>query len=168
MIQREGRDTVAAFIAEPMLRTSGIVQPPDGDRDAIIPVLQADDILLIVDEVVTGFGRLGTMLGCNLYGMRPDLMTVAKGLTSACAPLSGSLVSGAMYAVLCDAADRFGPIGHDWTCSADPIGRAAGIAFSRGEYADRLARTRVEMERRGLAPLLITGPSNMNWLTGYD
>ena len=93
-----------------------------------MPVLDAHDVLLIADEVVTGFGRLGTMFGSEHYGLRPDLVTIAKGLTSAYAPLSGSIVSDRMFAVLCEAVDRFGPIGHGWTYSAHPIGCAAGVA----------------------------------------
>jgi hypothetical protein len=76
-----------------MLGTGGIVPPPAGYWEAIQPVLEKYDILLIADEVVTGFGRLGTMFGSDHYGIKPDLITIAKGLTSAYAPLSGSIVS---------------------------------------------------------------------------
>ena len=108
MIRAEGPDTVAAFIAEPVLGTGGIVPPPDGYWEAIGPVLERHDVLLIADEVVTGFGRLGTMFGADRYGMRPDLITIAKGLTSAYAPLSGSIVSERMWKVLEEGTDRFG------------------------------------------------------------
>jgi L-2,4-diaminobutyrate transaminase len=84
--------------------------------------------LLISDEVVTGFGRLGTMFGSEHYGLKPDLMTIAKGLTSAYAPLSGSIVSDKMWRVLEQGTDENGPIGHGWTYSAHPIGAAAGVA----------------------------------------
>lgn len=128
LIEREGADTIAAFIGEPMLGTGGIVPPPAGYWDAIQKVLQKHDILLIADEVVTGFGRLGTMMGSDHYGMKPDLMTIAKGLTSAYAPLSGSIVSDRMWKVLEQGTDENGPIGHGWTYSAHPIGAAAGVA----------------------------------------
>jgi L-2,4-diaminobutyrate transaminase len=128
MIHREGADTIAAFIGEPMLGTGGIVPPPEGYWPAIQAVLDRHDILLIADEVVTGFGRLGTMFGSDHYGMRPDLITIAKGLTSAYAPLSGSIVSEKMWAVLEQGTDENGPIGHGWTYSAHPIGAAAGVA----------------------------------------
>jgi len=128
LIRAEGPDTVAAFIGEPLLGTGGIVPPPAGYWAAIQPVLEKYDVLLIADEVVTGFGRLGTMFGSDHYGMRPDIITIAKGLTSAYAPLSGSIVSERVWQVLERGTDELGPIGHGWTYSAHPIGAAAGIA----------------------------------------
>ena len=128
LIQAEGPDTIAAFIGEPVLGTGGIVPPPAGYWDAIQEVLNRHDILLIADEVVTGFGRLGTMFGSDHYGLKPDLITIAKGLTSAYAPLSGSIVSDRMWKVLEQGTDENGPIGHGWTYSAHPICAAAGVA----------------------------------------
>ena len=128
LIDREGADTIAAFIGEPVLGTGGIVPPPAGYWEAIQPILEKHDILLVADEVVTGFGRLGTMFGSEHYGLKPDLITIAKGLTSAYAPLSGSIVSDKMWAVLEQGTDENGPIGHGWTYSAHPIGAAAGVA----------------------------------------
>jgi L-2,4-diaminobutyrate transaminase len=128
MIECEGPDTIAAFIGEPMLGTGGIVPPPKGYWEAIQPILEKHDILLIADEVVTGFGRLGTMFGSEHYGLKPDLITIAKGLTSAYAPLSGSIVSEKMWKVLEQGTDENGPIGHGWTYSAHPVGAAAGVA----------------------------------------
>jgi len=100
MIDREGADTIAAFIGEPVLGTGGIVPPPKGYWPAVQAVLKRHDILLVADEVVTGFGRLGTMFGSEHYEIKPDLITIAKGLTSAYAPLSGSIVSDKMWKVL--------------------------------------------------------------------
>jgi L-2,4-diaminobutyrate transaminase len=128
MILAEGPDTIAAFIGEPILGTGGIVPPPAGYWTAIQAVLTKYDILLVADEVVTGFGRLGSMFGSDHYGMEPDLITIAKGLTSAYAPLSGSIVSDRMWQVLVQGSDEFGPIGHGWTYSAHPICAAAGVA----------------------------------------
>ena len=128
LIAREGPDTIAAFIGEPVLGTGGIVPPPEGYWPAIQKVLQKHDILLVADEVVTGFGRTGTMMGSTHYGMEPDFITIAKGLTSAYAPLSGSIVSEKVWKVLEDGTDEFGPLGHGWTYSAHPIGAAAGVA----------------------------------------
>jgi L-2,4-diaminobutyrate transaminase len=91
-------------------------------------VLDRHDILLIVDEVVTGFGRIGAMFASDHYGLKPDLITIAKGLTSAYAPLSGSIVSEKVWKVLERGADELGPIGHGWTYSAHPIAAAAGVA----------------------------------------
>ena len=128
LIDREGADTIAAFIGEPVLGTGGIVPPPAGYWAAIQEVLQRHDILLIVDEVVTGFGRLGTMFGSDHYGIEADIITIAKGLTSAYAPLSGSIISDKVWTVLEQGTDENGPIGHGWTYSAHPIGAAAGVA----------------------------------------
>ncbi|WP_347312785.1 aspartate aminotransferase family protein [Defluviimonas sp. SAOS-178_SWC] len=128
LIEREGADTIAAFIGEPVLGTGGIVPPPAGYWEAIQTVLKKHDILLIADEVVTGFGRLGTMFGSDHYGIEADIITIAKGLTSAYAPLSGSIVSDKVWKVLEQGTDENGPIGHGWTYSAHPIGAAAGVA----------------------------------------
>ena len=131
LIAREGADTIAAFIGEPVLGTGGIVPPPEGYWPAIQEVLDRHDILLVADEVVTGFGRLGTMFGSTHYGIRPDIITIAKGLTSAYAPLSGSIVSDKVWKVLEQGTDEYGPLGHGWTYSAHPIGAAAGVANLR-------------------------------------
>ncbi|MEM7069390.1 MAG: aspartate aminotransferase family protein [Pseudomonadota bacterium] len=136
LIVSEGPETIAAFIGEPVLGTGGIVPPPEGYWEAVQAVLKKHDILLIADEVVTGFGRLGSMMGSDHYGIEPDIITIAKGLTSAYAPLSGSIVSEKVWKVLEDGTDEYGPIGHGWTYSAHPIGAAAGVANL--EIVDRL------------------------------
>ena len=136
LILAEGPDTIAAFIGEPVLGTGGIVPPPPGYWQAIQAVLQKYDILLIADEVVTGFGRLGSMFGSDHYGMKPDFIAIAKGLTSAYAPLSGTIVSDRVWKVLEQGTDENGVIGHGWTYSAHPICAAAGVANLR--LIDRL------------------------------
>lgn len=128
LIQAEGQDTVAAFIGEPVLGTGGIVPPPAGYWPKIQAVLRRHDILLIADEVVTGFGRLGTMFGSDRYDIEPDLITIAKGLTSAYAPLSGVIVSERLWRILEQGSDEFGAIGHGWTYSSHPLCAAAGVA----------------------------------------
>jgi len=128
MIEKEGPETIAAFIGEPVMGTGGIVPPPKGYWPAIQAVLDRHDILMIADEVVTGFGRLGSMFGSEHYGIRPDLITIAKGLTSAYAPLSGVIVADRMWEVLEQGSNQMGPIGHGWTYSAHPICTAAGVA----------------------------------------
>jgi L-2,4-diaminobutyrate transaminase len=131
LIRKQGAETVAAFVGEPVLGTGGIVPPPQGYWDAIQKVLKQHDVLLIMDEVVTGFGRLGSMFGSQHYRIQPDIITIAKGLTSAYAPLSGSIVSEDFWRVLEQGADSFGALGHGWTYSAHPIGAAAGVANLR-------------------------------------
>jgi len=168
MILAEGPDTIAAFIGEPILGTGGIVPPPAGYWAAIQAVLKKYDILLVADEVVTGFGRLGTMFGSDHYGMEPDLITIAKGLTSAYAPLSGSIVSDRMWQVLVQGSDEFGAIGHGWTYSAHPICAAAGVANLK--LIDELglvdnARSTGAMFRKGLADAL-AGHKNVGEVRG--
>jgi len=128
LIVAEGPDTVAAFIGEPVMGTGGLIVPPKNYWQEIQAVLDKYDVLLIADEVVTGFGRLGSWFGSEHYGMKPDIITIAKGLTSAYAPLSGSILGERVVEVLDQGSDTFGPIGHGWTYSAHPIGAAAGVA----------------------------------------
>ncbi|MGB1026767.1 MAG: aminotransferase class III-fold pyridoxal phosphate-dependent enzyme, partial [Rhodospirillaceae bacterium] len=128
LILDEGPDTIAAFFGEPMLGTGGLVPPPEGYWPRIQAVLKKYDILFVADEVITGFGRLGTPFGSHFYGLQPDLITIAKGLTSAYAPLSGAVISKKVFSVLAEGTDSMGPFGHGLTYSAHPIGAAAGVA----------------------------------------
>lgn len=128
MIQREGPETVGAFIAEPVLGTGGIIPPPEGYWAAIQPVLREHDVLLIADEVICGFGRTGALFGSHLYRIEPDIVTIAKGLTSAYAPLSGSIVSERVFQVMEEAADRVGAFSHGYTYTGHPLGVAAANA----------------------------------------
>lgn len=128
LIEREGAETVAAFIAEPVLGTGGIIPPPEGYWPAIQAVLKKHDVILIADEVITGFGRTGSMFGSQQYGIEPDLITIAKGLTSAYFPLSGAIISERIYQVMEEAAPRIGAFSHGYTYSGHPIGAAAANA----------------------------------------
>lgn len=128
MIEAEGPETVGAFIGEPVLGTGGITPPPEGYWEEIQKVLDRHDVLLISDEVVCGFGRLGSEFGALHYDMKPDLMTVAKGLTSAYQPLSGSIVGERVWRVLEQGSDKYGPFAHGLTYSAHPCGAAAALA----------------------------------------
>ncbi|MBR8087562.1 aminotransferase class III-fold pyridoxal phosphate-dependent enzyme [Burkholderia vietnamiensis] len=128
LILREGPDTVGAFIAEPVLGTGGITPPPEGYWAAIQTVLAKYDVLLIADEVITAFGRTGAMFGSEKYGIQPDLITVAKGLTSAYAPLSACLVGQKVYEVMEAGAEKVGAFSHGYTYSGHPISVAAANA----------------------------------------
>ncbi len=128
LIQREGADTIAAFIGEPMLGTGGLIPPPEGYWQEIQAVLKQHDILLIADEVVCGFGRMGTPFGCHRYDIAPDLITAAKGLTSAYLPLSGAIIGERVWKVLERGSDKYGPFSHGYTYSAHPLCAAAGVA----------------------------------------
>lgn len=127
-ILAEGPDTVAAFIAEPVQAAGGVIVPPEGYFAAIQEVLRRYDVLLIADEVVTGFGRLGVPFGTTAFGLEPDLITVAKGITSAYVPLSACMVSEKVWRVLADESAATGVVGHGYTYSAHPIAAAAALA----------------------------------------
>ncbi|MBF8720286.1 aspartate aminotransferase family protein [Pseudomonas guariconensis] len=128
LILAEGPDTVAAFIGEPLMGTGGIIVPPKGYWAAIQAVLDRYDVLLIADEVVCAFGRLGSKMGSQRYGIRPDLITTAKGLTSAYAPLSAVIVGEKVWNVIEEGSQKAGPMGHGWTYSGHPICAAAALA----------------------------------------
>jgi len=127
-IVSEGPETVAAFIAEPVQGAGGVIVPPKGYFPAIQQVLKKHDVLLIVDEVISGFGRLGTTFGCEALDIaEPDLITVAKGITSAYVPLSGVLVSERVWQTLVEGSAKYGPFGHGFTYSAHPIAAAVAL-----------------------------------------
>ena len=128
LIRTEGPDTIAAFIGEPVLGTGGIIPPPEGYWEEIQEVLRRYDILLIVDEVVCGFGRLGSSFGSHVYGIEPDLVTLGKGVTSGYQPLSGALVGEKVWKVLQQGSEAFGPFAHGYTFSAHPVCAAAAMA----------------------------------------
>ncbi|HXV73470.1 MAG TPA: aminotransferase class III-fold pyridoxal phosphate-dependent enzyme, partial [Sphingomonadales bacterium] len=100
LITAEGPETIGAFIAEPITGAGGVVAPPPGYFEAVQKVLKKYDVLMIADEVITGFGRLGAVFGSELYHITPDLMATAKGLTSGYFPLSAALISGEIAEVL--------------------------------------------------------------------
>ena len=127
-IVREGPDTVAAFITEPVLTMGGVITPPKGYWREIRAVLEKYDVLLILDEVVSGFGRLGTAFGSDMFEIEPDLMTVAKGLTSGYLPLSALLIGGKVWRVLEDASRPGSQFYRGNTYSAHPLCAAAALA----------------------------------------
>jgi len=127
-IEREGPGTVAAFFAEPVMGAGGLIPPPEGYFEEILPVLEKHDVLLVADEVITGFGRLGTYWGCQSYGLQPDLLTTAKGLTSGYFPASACLVSPKIWDVIESKSAEAGLFAHGFTYSAHPVGAAAAIA----------------------------------------
>ncbi len=129
LIVAEGPETVAAFIAEPVMGAGGVIVPPEGYFVKIQAVLDRHDVLLIADEVICGFGRLGTWFGSEKLDIRPDLMTVAKGITSGYAPLSACLVGDKVWQVISGkGAAKYGAFGHGYTYSAHPVVAAAGLA----------------------------------------
>ncbi|MCU0892500.1 MAG: aminotransferase [Sandarakinorhabdus sp.] len=128
LIAAEGADTIAAMIMEPLMGAGGVIAPPAGYYEAMQAVLRRHDILLIADEVICGFGRLGQMFGSTVFGIQPDLITVAKGLTSAYFPLSACIVSERVWEAVVAGGDKFGAFGHGYTYSSHPVGAAAALA----------------------------------------
>jgi L-2,4-diaminobutyrate transaminase len=127
LILAEDPDTVAAFIAEPLQAAGGVIVPPEGYFAAIGEVLRRYDVMLIADEVVCAFGRLGHWFGTEVFDLQPDLITLAKGITSAYVPLSASLVSGRVAEAVAEGSDKFGVLGHGYTYSAHPLAAAAAL-----------------------------------------
>ena len=127
LIEREGPDTVGAFIAEPVMGTGGVLVPPRTYFDRVHAVLRKHDILMIVDEVICGFGRLGRPFGSHVYGIEPDLMTVA-GAHERVLPRSGVIVSERVWSVLQAGSAEVGAFAHGFTYSGHPVGAAAAMA----------------------------------------
>jgi len=121
LIQREGPDTVAAFIAEPVMGAGGVIIPPRTYFEKVQAVLRKYDVLLIADEVICGFGRTGNMFGSETYGLKPDIMTMAKALSSSYLPISATIVSDAIYQALAANSDKIGTFAHGYTYSGHPV-----------------------------------------------
>lgn len=144
-IEREGADTIAAFIGEPVQGAGGVIAPPAGYWDAIADVLKRHDILLIADEVITGFGRTGTMFGAETYGFQPDLASFAKGVTSGYIPLGGVAVSDEIFDVM-SGADRM--FMHGFTYSGHPVACAVGLRNIQIIEEENLPRNAAESGER--------------------
>jgi 4-aminobutyrate--pyruvate transaminase len=127
LILSEGPDTVAAFIAEPVMGGGGAIVPPRTYFEKIQAVLKRHDVLMLADEVITGFGRTGAMFGSETFAIRPDMMSLAKGLTSSYLPLSALLVSEPIYAALERQSAKFGIFGHAHTTTGHPASVAVAL-----------------------------------------
>jgi 4-aminobutyrate--pyruvate transaminase len=123
-IHREGAGTIAAMIGEPVQGAGGVVVPPDAYWSRVSDVLKANDILLIADEVITGFGRTGTMFGVEQYGVQPDIVSIAKGVTSGYVPLGAVGVSDEIYDQMIEPDQMFM---HGFTYSGHPVACAVGL-----------------------------------------
>jgi 4-aminobutyrate---pyruvate transaminase len=127
LIQREGPDTIAAMIAEPVQGAGGVILPPEGYFDAITRVLDKYGIMLIDDEVITGFGRTGEWFGCSKYGFEPQSMTVAKQLSSAYLPISAVVLSPELTDIVEQESGRIGTFGHGFTYTGHPVASAVAL-----------------------------------------
>src|SRR5690606_13803495 len=120
LIQREGPETVAAFIGEPVMGAGGVIVPPATYWDKIQKVCRKHDVLIIADEVINGFGRTGKMFGSELYNIQPDMLVMSKQLTSSYLPLSALLISQEIYDGLAANSAKHRTFGHGVTASRHP------------------------------------------------
>ncbi len=148
----EGPETIAAFIGEPVMAAGGVIPPPQGYWAAIQAVCRRYDILVVIDEIITGFGRLGTMFGAELYGIQPDIMVLSKQLTSSYQPLAAVLVSDAIHDVLLSQSQRLGAFAHGLTCTGHPVATAVALENIRiieeRDLVGQVQRLAPEFQRR--------------------
>ncbi|CAL5212459.1 unnamed protein product [Lathyrus oleraceus] len=121
LILKEGPETIAAFIAEPVMGAGGVILPPATYFKKIQAVVKKYDILFIADEVICAFGRLGTMFGCDKYNIKPDLVSLAKALSSAYMPIGAVLVSPEITEVIHSQSNKLGSFSHGFTYSGSPV-----------------------------------------------
>lgn len=131
LILREGADTIAAFIAEPVLGAGGLIVPPRTYFDKIQPILKRHDILFIADEVICGFGRTGNMFGLETFNIKPDMVTMAKALSASYLPISATAISEPIYEALRDNSAKIGSFAHGYTYSGHPVCAAAALEALR-------------------------------------
>lgn len=121
LIEAEGAETIAAFIAEPVMGAGGVIVPPDGYYEKVQALLARHDILFIDDEVICGFGRTGRPFGAQTMGITPDTMSLAKALSSAYLPMSAVLIPEWMYEPMIEPSGQVGNFGHGFTYSGHPV-----------------------------------------------
>ncbi|MWD30180.1 aminotransferase class III-fold pyridoxal phosphate-dependent enzyme [Aquicoccus sp. SCR17] len=127
MILAEGPETVAAFIGEPVMGAGGVYVPPEGYWEKIQAVCRKYDVLIVADEVITGFGRTGRMFGCETFGIEPDILVLSKQISSSYMPLAAVVVSDAIYQDIADNSAKLGAFGHGFTGSGHPVATAVGL-----------------------------------------
>jgi len=127
LIQKEGAETVAAFIGEPVMGAGGVIVPPRTYWQKIQAVCKKHDVLLIADEVITGFGRTGTMFACERYDIRPDILVLSKQITSSYLPLAATMFSDQIYQAVADQSEKLGAFGHGFTTGGNPVATAVGL-----------------------------------------
>ncbi len=141
MIFDEGADTIAAFVAEPLMGAGGVIVPAEGYLPKVQALLNKHDIFLWADEVICGFGRTGNDFGSTTMGIKPDLMSLAKQLSSAYVPISAAVIPGAMYEAMAEQSADVGMFGHGYTYTGHPVACAAALkALEIYERDDLYAR----------------------------
>jgi 4-aminobutyrate--pyruvate transaminase len=144
-ILREGPDTVAAFIGEPVMGTGGTIPPPDEYWPMVRKICDKYDVLFIADEVVTGFGRTGKMFGCMNWDLRPDLISLAKGISSGYFPVGAAVVNNEIFDTLVNELPDYLPFLHGYTYQNHPLGCAAALANLKIIEDQRLVENAAEM-----------------------
>ena len=127
LILAEGPETVAAFIGEPVMGAGGVIVPPESYWPKMQAVCRKYDVLLIADEVITGFGRTGRMFASDLFGIEPDFMTLSKQLTSSYQPLAAVLLNERVASVIGRHSGELGTFGHGYTASGHPVATAVAL-----------------------------------------
>ena len=127
LILAEGPETIAAFIGEPLIGAGGVLVPPEGYWARVQEICRRHDILVVADEVINGFGRLGSMFACEHFGIKPDMLVVSKQITSSYQPLAAVVFSDAIYQAVADQSERFGTFGHGYTASGHPVATAVAL-----------------------------------------
>ena len=148
----EGPETVAAFIAEPVMGAGGVLVPPAGYFEGVQAVLRKYDVLMVADEVICGFGRTGNMFGSTTFGIQPDILTCAKALSSGYMPISAVLVNDKLHRAIAAHSGKLGSFGHGYTYSGHPVAAAVALEALR-VYEDERIVERV----RALAPAFQAG-----------
>jgi 4-aminobutyrate--pyruvate transaminase len=152
LILEEGPETIAAFLVEPITGASGVIVPPAGYYDKVQAIVAKYDILLISDEVITGFGRTGNDFGCTTMGFRPDMMTMAKQLSSAYFPISAAAIPGYMHDAMIEPSSKAGMFGHGYTYSGHPVACAAALKaleiYERDDIFAKAASVGEYMQKR--------------------
>ena len=142
-ILREDPETVAAFIAEPVMGAGGVIVPPRTYFEKIQAVLKKYDVLLIADEVICGFGRTGNMWGSETFGLKPDILTMAKALSSAYLPISATVINEELYQAFVAQSEKLGQFAHGFTYSGHPVCCAVAVeTLNIYEERDILAQVR--------------------------
>jgi adenosylmethionine-8-amino-7-oxononanoate aminotransferase len=128
LIASQGSDTIAAFVMEPIIGSGGVIVPHENFMKEVRNVCDRNDILLIADEVICAFGRTGEWTGSRLWGVKPDVMTIAKALTGGYFPMGATLMSGEISEAIEKNDNTLGLLGHGYTNSGNPVGAAAALA----------------------------------------
>ena len=152
LIFEEGAETIAAFIAEPLMGAGGVIVPPEGYLPKVQALLNEHDIFLWADEVICGFGRTGNDFGSTTMGIKPDLMSLAKQLSSAYVPISAAVVPGEMYEAMAQQSANVGMFGHGYTYTGHPVACAAALKaleiYERDDLFARAAKMGGHMQSR--------------------